>query len=45
MDDEQTGEYIQDLLETALLFYFTDCPPSYLEFKTWAEVEFAMKRD
>jgi hypothetical protein len=27
LDEEETGEYIQELLETALLFYFTENYP------------------
>jgi hypothetical protein len=45
MDDEETGDYIQDLLDTGLIFYFTDRLPSYQGFKSWAETEFAMNRD
>jgi hypothetical protein len=30
MDETETGEYIQDLLDTALIFYFNNRPPSFL---------------
>jgi hypothetical protein len=44
MDERETGEYIQDLLDITLIFYFNDCTPSkVLGFKSWANTEFEIK--
>jgi hypothetical protein len=44
MDDEITGDYIQELVDGAMLFYFNDRPPSLHGFKAWVDCEFNLKR-
>jgi hypothetical protein len=44
MDDEETEDYIQELVACAMLFYFNDRPPSYHGFKSWIDCEFNLKR-
>jgi hypothetical protein len=44
MDDEETEDYIQELVNCAMLFYFNDRPPSYHGFRSWVDCEFNLKR-
>jgi hypothetical protein len=44
LDDEETTQYIQELLDTGVIFYFHDRPPSLDGFTHWAVEEFEYKR-
>jgi hypothetical protein len=44
MDDEVTEHYIQNLLDTALVFYFNSNPPQFRAFTEWAEWAFEQLR-
>jgi hypothetical protein len=45
LDEAVTGAYVQELLDTAMIFWFRDRPPPLDHFTSWAEEEFAYKRD
>jgi hypothetical protein len=44
MEDKITEKYIQELLDTALIFYFSNNTPQFKAFTNWAEWTFTQQR-
>jgi hypothetical protein len=45
LDEATTGTYVQELLDTAMIFWFHDRSPPLDHFSSWAEEEFYFKRN